>query len=73
MGKINIKYYVFLAKLKGRLVYFNSFIKKETWIKNSEECYFCVDIFKARQVKKRILELHGVNCRIIKVNLLEVR
>ena len=67
MGKINIKYYVFLAKLKGRLVYFNSFIK------NSEECYFCVDIFKARQVKKRILELHGVNCRIIKVNLLEVR
>ena len=68
--KISVEYYVLMHPFER--MYFNGFINPELWVNNLEFCYFTDDLFKAKEVKKMVAGLYGVDCKIIKINLLEV-
>ena len=71
MSKIHTYYYVFLNEEKEE--YFNGGITfKNEWIDNLEYCYFVKDLSRAREVKNKIKQCYGVECKIIKIELLEI-
>lgn len=68
--KINTYFYVFYNAKEKK--YFVGFNQNEQWCENLEYCCFRKDIVQARQIKKSILDLYDIDCKILKVDLLEV-
>ena len=71
MDKIHSYYYVFLDFKNER--YFNGGVTfKNEWCDNIEYCYYVQDLSKARKVKQEIQRCYGIDCKILKVDLLEI-
>lgn len=71
MEKIHTYYYVFFDNEKQQ--YFDGGITfKNEWADNIEYCYYIKDLSKARKVKEEIKKYYGIDCKILKVDLLEI-
>lgn len=69
--KIHIYYYVLLDYDKMR--YFDGGISfKNEWSESVELCDYVKNLTKARELKKKVKDVYDVDCKIIKVDLLEV-
>ena len=71
MKNLHTYYYVFLDFENERYFGGGATFKNE-WCDNIETCYYIKDLSRARKVKEDIKKYYGVECKILKVDLLEV-
>lgn len=71
--KIDLYYYVLMCNLDGEDKYFNGFDRCDLWVDNCETCRWATNLLSiARDMKKIVKRDLGKNCKIIKINFLEV-
>lgn len=66
-------YYVLMCEIDAEVKYFNGFNRCDLWVDNCEFCNFATTrLLDARLMKRKIKRDLGTDCKIIKINFLEV-
>lgn len=69
--KIHTYYYVFFD-YKNEKYFDGGVTRKNEWTDNIEYCFYVKDLSRARDVKKEIKKYYDIDCKILKVDLLEI-
>lgn len=71
MNKIHTTYYVLFDYERERY-YDGGLTHRNEWVDNLEYCFYLKDLDSIREVKNEIKKYYGIECIILKVELLEV-